>query len=129
MVLTSLAASNLTGDHVISQWALDSRSSSLYAAIKDKSRLTVSSKKPPAQANTQRWALDKKGYIALQHQPKFVIDIKGQAANGAQVVLSDSSAKNFEKQKSPLWAIISITPKHSGKSHGIVSIHWRSCIN
>ncbi|RHZ45808.1 hypothetical protein Glove_648g7 [Diversispora epigaea] len=62
-------------------------------------RIILHSRRSPhqAQANNQCWIFTKDGHIALQSNPKYLIEIKSSATKDGSIILADSRSKNFAK--------------------------------
>ncbi|KAF0424593.1 transmembrane protein [Gigaspora margarita] len=59
---------------------------------KGRQRLSFYHRKSGSQAKNQRWILTKEGRIALQDQPKFVLEVE---ENNKHVILANGSSKSF----------------------------------
>jgi len=69
-------------------------------------------RKNPNQALNQRWTVTSEGYIALQNNPKLVLEIKSSAKDKEQIILSDSNSKAFKAHLAK-WVILPIQKARS----------------
>ncbi|CAJ0643029.1 10731_t:CDS:2 [Entrophospora sp. SA101] len=79
-------------------WIIHKQSSLCLEVENGKSgnRLLLHSRKSPNQAINQRWVFTNEGHIALQNNPKLVLEIKSSSAkDNAPIILSDSKSDPY----------------------------------
>ncbi|CAG8748334.1 37351_t:CDS:2, partial [Gigaspora margarita] len=70
--------------------------------------------------NNQRWIFSNDGHIALQNNPRFVIEVKGaKVRDGSYVVLSDTGSETY---KSGLYSQFNVVPNKTNAAIGVIRL-------